>query len=57
MRDFEILDDSELESVSGGNSSQTNLPIYSGPTMHAPGSIALGDTLDNTLTDDQLPNH
>jgi hypothetical protein len=31
-------------------------PWYRGPKAHAPqGSIAQGDTLDNTLTFDQLP--
>jgi hypothetical protein len=45
----------ELELVSGGNSSQVNAPWYRGPKAHAPSSIAQGDTLDNTLTFDQLP--
>jgi hypothetical protein len=42
--------------VSGGNRSQVNDPWYRGPKLGAPkGSIAQGDTLDNTLTFDQLP--
>ena len=46
----------ELEHVSGGNRSQVNDPWYRGPKVGAPqGSIAQGDTLDNTLTFDQLP--
>jgi bacteriocin-like protein len=45
----------ELDQVSGGNRSQVNDPWYRGPKAHAPGSIAQGDTLDNTLTFDQLP--
>ncbi|WP_409190854.1 hypothetical protein [Bradyrhizobium sp. RDM4] len=47
----------ELESVSGGNqiSILTKMPNYQGPKFHVPGSIAQGDTLDNTLTFDQLP--
>ena len=46
----------ELDRVSGGNRSQVNDPWYRGPKLGAPqGSIAQGDTLDNTLTFDQLP--
>ncbi|MEH2562987.1 bacteriocin [Bradyrhizobium sp. AZCC 2289] len=46
----------ELDQVSGGNRSQVNDPWYRGPKLGAPqGSIAQGDTLDNTLTFDQLP--
>jgi hypothetical protein len=50
--------DTELEKVQGGNRIDpiTNLPNYTGPKLHAPtGSIAQGDTLDNTLTEDNLP--
>ena len=49
----------ELENVQGGNSISivTKMPNYTGPKLHAPsGSIAQGDTLDNTLTDDNLPS-
>ena len=55
--DVRELNDDEPESVSGGNqiSIVTKLPNYQGPKPHAPGSIAQGDTLDNTLTFDQLP--
>jgi len=49
------LSTDDLELVAGGNSSQVHQPWYRGPTMHVPGSIAQGDTLDNTLTFDQLP--
>ena len=50
------LNINELDQVSGGNRSQVNDPWYRGPKMGAPqGSIAQGDTLDNTLTFDQLP--
>ncbi len=46
----------DLEFVAGGNRSQVNEPWYRGPKVGAPqGSIAQGDTLDNTLTFDQLP--
>jgi hypothetical protein len=46
----------DLELVAGGNRSEVNEPWYRGPKVHAPsGSIAQGDTLDNTLTFDQLP--
>jgi bacteriocin-like protein len=46
----------ELDQVSGGNRSQVNDLWYRGPKLGAPkGSIAQGDTLDNTLTFDQLP--
>ena len=46
----------ELEHVAGGNSSQIHQPWYRGPKLGAPsGSIAQGDTLDNTLTDNNLP--
>lgn len=46
----------ELDHVNGGNRSQVNDPWYRGPKLGAPqGSIAQGDTLDNTLTFDQLP--
>ena len=53
--DIRELSTDDLEFVAGGNSSQIHQPWYHGPTMHAPGSIAQGDTLDNTLTFDQLP--
>ncbi len=51
------LNNDELERASGGNqiSIVTKLPNYQGPKLHVPGSIAQGDTLDNTLTFDQLP--
>ena len=48
----------DLDHVCGGNqiSIVTKMPNYNGPKVHAPGgSIAQGDTLDNTLTFDQLP--
>lgn len=46
----------DLDHVVGGNRSQVNDPWYRGPKLGAPqGSIAQGDTLDNTLTFDQLP--
>jgi hypothetical protein len=45
----------DLEFVAGGNRSQVNEPWYRGPKLQVPGSIAQGDTLDNTLTFDQLP--
>jgi len=46
----------DLDQVVGGNRSQVNEPWYRGPKLGAPqGSIAQGDTLDNTLTFDQLP--
>ena len=46
----------ELEHVAGGNRSQVNEPWYRGPKLGAPsGSIAQGDTLDNTLTENGLP--
>ena len=53
--DIRELSTDDLESVAGGNSSQIHQPWYRGPVMHVPGSIAQGDTLDNTLTFDQLP--
>jgi hypothetical protein len=46
----------ELEHVAGGNRSQVHEIWYRGPKVGAPsGSIAQGDTLDNTLTDNNLP--
>jgi hypothetical protein len=46
----------DLDLVVGGNRSQVNDPWYRGPKLAPPqGSIAQGDTLDNTLTFDQLP--
>jgi len=48
------LGDELLKNVAGGN----RLPWYPDPKRpqkHVPGSIAQGDTLDNTLTFDQLP--
>ena len=53
--DIRELNIDDLEFVAGGNSSQIHQPWYRGPTLHVPGSIAQGDTLDNTLTFDQLP--
>ena len=53
------LTEKKLEDVQGGNSISilTKMPNYQGPKLHAPdGSIAQGDTLDNTLTFDQLPS-
>ncbi len=53
------LTDDQLESVQGGNSISivTKMPNYTGPKLHAPtGSIAQGDTLDNTLTENDLPS-
>ena len=52
------ISDHELDKVQGGNRIDpiTKLPNYTGPKVHAPGgSIAQGDTLDNTLTEDNLP--
>jgi hypothetical protein len=54
--DIRELNIDDLELVAGGNRSQVNEPWYRGPKLGAPkGSIAQGDTLDNTLTFDQLP--
>lgn len=54
--DIRELTVDELHYVAGGNRSQVNEPWYRGPKVGAPqGSIAQGDTLDNTLTFDQLP--
>ncbi len=61
-----MLGDEELTGVSGGQWKLTNpsipgsnvrsRPGYTGPTVSGPsGSIAQGDTLDNTLTQDRLP--
>ena len=43
------LTSQELEGVQGGNSISilTKMPNYTGPKLHAPGSIAQGDTIDN----------
>ncbi len=60
------LDTDELSAVSGGQWKLTNptirgsnvrsRPGSTGPTVGGPtGSIAQGDTLDNTLTEDGLP--
>ena len=52
------LSDEQLEGVSGGNSISilTTLPNYRGPKLGVgSGSIAHGDTLDNTLTENGLP--
>jgi bacteriocin-like protein len=53
------LTDKELNSVYGGNFNPvTMIPGYNDPfrpKFQVPGSIAQGDTLDNTLTMDQLP--
>jgi bacteriocin-like protein len=53
------LTDRELKSVTGGNFNPVTLiPGYNDPfrpKFQVPGSIAQGDTLDNTLTMDQLP--
>jgi hypothetical protein len=48
------LADDELEHVAGGQGI-SKIPDPSRPKPHVPGSIAQGDTLDNTLTFDQLP--
>jgi hypothetical protein len=54
--DIRELSIDELCRVAGGNRSEVNQPWYRGPKLGAPsGSIAQGDTLDNTLTFDQLP--
>jgi len=54
--DMRALSVDELHIVAGGNRSEVNQPWYRGPKLGAPsGSIAQGDTLDNTLTFDQLP--
>jgi hypothetical protein len=53
-KSLRLLADDQLEHVAGGQ----GLPTYSDPKrpkLHVPGSIAQGDTLDNTLTFDQLP--
>jgi hypothetical protein len=47
------VSDEQLERVSGGNQID---PRGGQPKSHAPVSIAQGDTLDNTLLDDNLPN-
>jgi hypothetical protein len=55
---IDLLSDSELAGVHGGNSISilTTLPGYRGPKIGPPaGSIAQGDTLDNTLTFNGLP--
>ena len=51
------LGDESLKSAVGGLFIDpiTKMPGYMGPKMHVPASIAQGDTLDNTLTFDQLP--
>ena len=52
------ISDHELDNVQGGQGIDkiTKLPNYIGPKVQAPGgSIAQGDTLDNTLTEDNLP--
>lgn len=54
----DALSDEQLAGVSGGNSISilTTLPGYRGPKLGAgSGSIAQGDTLDNTLTENGLP--
>jgi hypothetical protein len=50
------LSESQLDGVQGGNSIsiKTKMPGYTGPKLGAPGSIAQGDTLDNTLTENGL---
>jgi hypothetical protein len=54
------LADEQLESVQGGNSIsvQTRLAEATAPKLqkNTGGSIAQGDTLDNTLTEDGLPS-
>ncbi len=54
---FRTLRDEQLKDVTGGLfiDPVTKLPNYRGPKKQVPGSIAQGDTLDNTLTFDQLP--
>jgi len=50
------LTENQLEAVQGGNSISilTKMPDYNGPKKQAPASIAQGDTLDNTLTENGL---
>ena len=48
------LGDEQLESVVRGQQI-SKIPDPFRPKFHVPGSIAQGDTLDNTLTMDQLP--
>jgi hypothetical protein len=57
QKPFRTLGDKELEEAVGGLfiDPKTKLPNYIGPKKRVPGSIAQGDTLDNTLTFDQLP--
>ena len=53
------LTDEQLDSIQGGNSNlvQTRLSDAAKPKIQntTGGSIAQGDTLDNTLTEDGLP--
>jgi len=51
------LADSELEGVQGGNSISilTKMPNYTGPKLHAPGSIAQGE-INSDSTNDNLPD-
>jgi hypothetical protein len=53
-KSLRTLGDEQLEHVAGGQGIP-RFPDRTRPTLHVPGSIAQGDTLDNTLTFDQLP--
>ena len=53
-KSLRLLADDQLEHVAGGQGIST-VPDPRRPKLHVPGSIAQGDTLDNTLTFDQLP--
>ncbi len=63
---LQVVSNEDLAKVAGGQWKLTNptipgsrvlsRPGYTGPTITGPtGSIAQGDTLDNTLTEDGLP--
>ena len=49
------LTDEELEGVAAGTAIDTLHPSPRAPKKKVGGSIAQGDTLDNTLTDNNLP--
>jgi hypothetical protein len=53
-KSLRTLGDELLEHVVGGQFI-SKIPDPSRPKPRVPGSIAQGDTLDNTLTFDQLP--
>ena len=49
-----VVGDELLERVAGGQGI-AKYPDLRRPKLHVPDSIAQGDTLDNTLTFDELP--